>query len=87
VTSADTAEARVRARAEHDHVIASGGHLIQQMAFRDVPDDDGDLTIELDLSPRLTNPRGGLQGGLMATKPTWWPAGPSLPAPRPARPA
>jgi uncharacterized protein (TIGR00369 family) len=67
VTSADTAEARVRARAEHDHVIASGGHLIQQMAFRDVPDDDDDLTIELDLSPRLTNPRGGLQGGLMAT--------------------
>jgi uncharacterized protein (TIGR00369 family) len=67
VTASDTVEARGRARAEHDAVIAAGDHLLQQMAFRDVPDEDGDLTIELDLSARLTNPRGGLQGGLMAT--------------------
>ncbi len=48
-------------------MIAAGEHLLQQMAFRDVPDEGADLTIELDLDSRLTNPRGGLQGGLMAT--------------------
>jgi uncharacterized protein (TIGR00369 family) len=59
VTPADSAEARRLARAEHEAVIESGHHLIQQLGLRDVPDDD--------LSSRITNPRGGLQGGLMAT--------------------
>ena len=67
MTSADAAEARRLARAEHDAVLESGDHLIQELGLRDVPDDDGDLTIELDLNSRITNPRGGLQGGLMAT--------------------
>ena len=67
MTSADAAEARRRARAEHDAVLESGDHLIQELGLRDVPDEDSDLTIELDLNSRITNPRGGLQGGLMAT--------------------
>jgi len=57
----------VAARIEHDEILAADGHLIQQMSFRDVADDGADLAIELDLDPRLTNPRGGLQGGLLAT--------------------
>ena len=67
MTAADSAEARRLARAAHDAVIESGDHLIQELKLRDVPDDDSDLTIEVDLNPRITNPRGGLQGGLMAT--------------------
>ena len=67
MTGAESAEARRLARAEHEAVIDSGGHLIQELGLRDVPDDDSDLTIELDLDSRITNPRGGLQGGLMAT--------------------
>ena len=67
MTSPESTEVRRAARAEHDAVIESGDHLLQELALRDVPDDDGDLTIELDLNARITNPRGGLQGGLMAT--------------------
>jgi len=67
VTSPESTEVRRAARAEHDAVIESGDHLLQELGLRDVPDDDGDLTIELDLNARITNPRGGLQGGLMAT--------------------
>ncbi|HEY4947473.1 MAG TPA: PaaI family thioesterase [Acidimicrobiales bacterium] len=55
------------AQAEHGRVIAAGEHLLQQMSFRDVTDTDADLAIELDLDARVKNPRGGLQGGLMAT--------------------
>ena len=60
------AERARSARAEHDDVLAAGGHLLQQLALRDV-DDGADLAIELDLDARVTNPRGGLQGGLLAT--------------------
>lgn len=60
------AERARTARAEHDEVLAAGGHLLQQLALRDV-DDEADLAIELDLDARVTNPRGGLQGGLLAT--------------------
>ena len=67
MTPAEPAEVRRRARAEHDAVLAAGDHLIQELGLRDVPDDDSDLTIELDINARITNPRGGLQGGLMAT--------------------
>ena len=67
MTSPESTEVRRAARAEHDAVIESGDHLLQELGLRDVPDDDGDLTIELDLNARITNPRGGLQGGLMAT--------------------
>jgi uncharacterized protein (TIGR00369 family) len=52
---------------EHDEVIDSGGHLIQQLNFRDVEHPDADLAIEMDIHDRVTNPRGALQGGLLAT--------------------
>ena len=52
---------------EHDRVVAAGEHLLQQLAFRDVGHEGADLAIEIDLGPRVTNPRGALQGGLMAT--------------------
>jgi uncharacterized protein (TIGR00369 family) len=52
---------------EHDQVLAAGQHLLQQLDFRDVEHDGADLAVELDLDPRVTNPRGALQGGLMAT--------------------
>lgn len=67
MTSPESAAARQAARAAHDAVIESGDHLIQELGLRDVSDDDSDLTVELDLNARITNPRGGLQGGLMAT--------------------
>ena len=67
MTTSDATETRRLARSEHDAVIESGDHLIQALGLRDVPDDASDLTIELDLNARITNPRGGLQGGLMAT--------------------
>ncbi len=52
---------------EHDEVIASGGHVLQQLNFRDVEHPDADLAIEMDVHDRVTNPRGALQGGLLAT--------------------
>jgi uncharacterized protein (TIGR00369 family) len=52
---------------EHNQVIDSGGHLIQQLNFRDVDHPDADLAIEMDIHDRVTNPRGALQGGLLAT--------------------
>jgi uncharacterized protein (TIGR00369 family) len=53
--------------AEHDDVIAAGEHLIQLLHFRDVEHPDADLAIEMDIHDRVTNPRGALQGGLLAT--------------------
>ena len=35
--------------------------------MRDIAVDGADLAVVLELSPRYTNPRGGLQGGLVAT--------------------
>lgn len=57
----------IGARAEHDQVLATGSHLLQQLTMRDVADSRADLAIELDLDPRVKNPRGALQGGLVAT--------------------
>jgi uncharacterized protein (TIGR00369 family) len=37
------------------------------LSLRDVETGGADLAIELDLDPRVTNPRGALQGGLTAT--------------------
>ena len=53
--------------AEHRRVLAAGDHLLQQLDFRDVDHDGSDLAVELDLDARITNPRGALQGGLLAT--------------------
>ncbi len=52
---------------EHNEVIDSDGHLLQQLNFRDVEHPDADLAIEMDIHNRVTNPRGALQGGLLAT--------------------
>jgi uncharacterized protein (TIGR00369 family) len=48
-------------------VLAAGDHLFQQLSLRDVDDDVADLAMEMDVDDRFTNPRGGLQGGLVAT--------------------
>ena len=55
------------AAAEHDEVVAAGEHFIQQLNMRDVAHPDADLAIEMDIHDRVTNPRGALQGGLLAT--------------------
>jgi uncharacterized protein (TIGR00369 family) len=43
------------------------GHLLGQMGMRDVLETDERLIIEMDNRPDLTNIRGALQGGLVAT--------------------
>lgn len=43
------------------------GHLLGQMGFRDVLETDERLIVEMDHRPDLTNIRGALQGGLVAT--------------------
>ena len=55
------------AAAEHDEVVSTGRHVIQQLGFRDVAHPGADLAIEMDIHDRVTNPRGALQGGLLAT--------------------
>ena len=55
------------AAARHAEVLDSGQHLLQQLNFRDVPHPGADLAIEMDIDHTVTNPRGALQGGLVAT--------------------
>lgn len=43
------------------------GHLLGQMGFRDVLESDERLIVEMDNRPDLTNTRGAIQGGLVAT--------------------
>lgn len=43
------------------------GHLLDQMGFRDIEENDERLIIEMDNRPDLANIRGALQGGLIAT--------------------
>jgi uncharacterized protein (TIGR00369 family) len=43
------------------------GHLLAQLGMRDVLETDERLIIEMDNRPDLTNIRGALQGGLVAT--------------------
>ncbi len=43
------------------------GHLLGQMGFRDVLESDERLIVEMDNRPDLTNTRGAVQGGLVAT--------------------
>jgi uncharacterized protein (TIGR00369 family) len=43
------------------------GHLLGRMGFRDVLETDERLIVEMDNRPDLTNIRGALQGGLVAT--------------------
>ncbi|KUH99102.1 PaaI family thioesterase [Mycobacterium sp. IS-3022] len=43
------------------------GHLLGRLGMRDVVETDERLIIEMDNRPDLTNIRGALQGGLVAT--------------------
>jgi uncharacterized protein (TIGR00369 family) len=43
------------------------GHLLGELGMYDVPAEGCDLAMEIPLSPRVANGRGGLQGGLLAT--------------------
>jgi acyl-coenzyme A thioesterase PaaI-like protein len=43
------------------------GHLFAQLDFRDIEESDDRMVIELDNRPDLTNRRGALEGGLVAT--------------------
>lgn len=63
----ETLDARERARIEHERVVASGEHVFAALRMHDVVVDGADLAIALELDPRCTNPRGGLQGGLVAS--------------------
>jgi uncharacterized protein (TIGR00369 family) len=45
----------------------SGEHLITSLGMEDVEVDGADLAVVLAVSPRLSNSRGSLQGGLIAT--------------------
>jgi uncharacterized protein (TIGR00369 family) len=44
-----------------------GAHLLSRLGMRDVEDSAERLIIEMDNRPDLTNTRGALQGGLVAT--------------------
>jgi uncharacterized protein (TIGR00369 family) len=44
-----------------------GTHLLRRLGMRDVEDSAERLVIEMDNRPDLTNIRGALQGGLVAT--------------------
>ena len=59
--------ARTRMRDAHDQVLAAGGHLLQQLTMQDAEVAGADLAVDLTLDARVTNPRGALQGGLLAT--------------------
>ncbi|EHI12906.1 phenylacetic acid degradation-like protein [Mycolicibacterium thermoresistibile ATCC 19527] len=42
-------------------------HILNQLGYRDLVEDDERLVMEMDNRPDLTNVRGALQGGLLAT--------------------
>lgn len=46
---------------------ALGDHVLAQLGMREVPATTGGYAMEMAVGPRLTNNRGGLQGGLLAT--------------------
>ena len=52
---------------EQTPVTSERVHLLNQMGMRDVVENDECLIIEMDNRPDLTNIRGALQGGLVAT--------------------
>lgn len=43
------------------------GHILDRMGFRDVVENDDTIIVEMDNRADLTNTRGALQGGLVAT--------------------
>ena len=46
---------------------AHNDHLLAQLKMRDVPPTRGQVAMEMPVTPQMTNNRGGLQGGLLAT--------------------
>ncbi len=52
---------------EHTRLLDGGAHFLQQLSMREVPPSTGDFAMELDVTPNIKNPRGGVQGGLIAT--------------------
>jgi uncharacterized protein (TIGR00369 family) len=68
VTATDEQAERDRAaRIEHERLLDGGAHFLQSLSMRDVPPTSGDFAMELDVTPAIKNPRGGVQGGLVAT--------------------
>ena len=57
----------VTALDEHQRLLDGGAHFLQSLSMRDVPPTTGDFAMELDVTPSIKNPRGGVQGGLVAT--------------------
>jgi uncharacterized protein (TIGR00369 family) len=45
----------------------TGDHVLAELGMREVPATTGSFAMEMAVGPRLTNNRGGLQGGLLAT--------------------
>jgi uncharacterized protein (TIGR00369 family) len=52
---------------EHPAVVTENEHLLSRLGMRDVEDSAERFVIEMDNRPDLTNTRGALQGGLVAT--------------------
>ena len=44
-----------------------GDHVLAQLGMREVSARSGSYAMEMPVTPRMTNNRGGLQGGLLAT--------------------
>ncbi|MGD0394592.1 MAG: PaaI family thioesterase [Acidimicrobiales bacterium] len=60
-------EATDRARRDVQEALRSGDHIFSSLGMTDVHVEDVDLAVEMPVTPRLSNSRGGLQGGLIAT--------------------
>jgi uncharacterized protein (TIGR00369 family) len=52
---------------EHKRILDDGAHFFQQLSMREVEPTTGDFAMELDVTASIKNPRGGVQGGLVAT--------------------
>lgn len=51
----------------HEESVTSGEHMLVNLPMRDVESTAQRLVVEMDNRPDLTNVRGALQGGLLAT--------------------
>jgi uncharacterized protein (TIGR00369 family) len=56
-----------KAQRDVREVLESGDHLIFSLGMVDVEVEGVDLAVEMPVTPRVANSRGGLQGGLIAT--------------------
>ncbi len=60
-------EATERAQRDVREALQSGDHIFSSLGMTDVHVEGVDLAVEMPVTPRLSNSRGGLQGGLIAT--------------------